>query len=122
MDWHPYIKASWQLVLESEGKTQTFLHEDLEAYLVHMIARTMTNPFIPPDIICLEFMKAKNKDDYRNIGDSCLFVDAWDVKRAKTVEQDYYEKMGKIAYGFATLDIVAENFNFLSKVLRNMKC
>ena len=122
MDWHPYIKASWQLVLESEGKTQTFLQEDLEAYLVHMIARTMTNPFIPPDIICLEFMKAKNNDDYRNIGDSCLFVDAWDVKRAKTVEQDYYEKMGKIAYGFAALDIVAENFNFLSKVLRNMKC
>jgi hypothetical protein len=50
-----------------------------------------------------------------------LFVDAWDIKRAKIVEHDYYEKMGRIAYGFACLDLVAQNFMFLSKVLRNVK-
>lgn len=108
--------------MDSEGRTNIHLQEELEAYLVHMMARTMIKTSIPPDIICLEFLNAKTKDDYRDIGDSCLFVDAWDVKRAKSVEKDYYEKMGKIAYGFAALDKIAENFNFLSKVLRNVKC
>jgi hypothetical protein len=49
MDWQPYIKASWQLVMESEGKTSIYLQEELEAYLVHMMARNLTNSSIPPD-------------------------------------------------------------------------
>ena len=130
MTWQPYIKASWQLVMDSEGRTRINLRTELEAYLVHMMARTMINTSIPPDIICLEFLRAKTKEDFRDIGDSCLFIDAWDVKRSKIVEPDYYQKMGRIAYGYASIksrpadelfEVVSENFNFLSKVLRNIK-
>lgn len=130
MNWEPFIKASWQLVMESEGKTQIYLKEDLEAYLVHMMARSMSDPGIPPDIICTEFIGAKSKEDFRRIGDSCLFIDAWNVRRAKTVAQDYYENMGRIAYSYAAIrskptdelfETVAKNFSFLSKVLKGVK-
>ena len=130
MNWQPYVKASWQLVMESEGKTNIFLQEEIEAYLVHMMARTFTDPSIPPDIIALEFANAKTKGDYQRIGDSCLFIDAWDVKKAKLVNKDYYQSMGQIAYSAASLkdrpadqllDLVAQNFAFLSRVLRAVR-
>ncbi len=130
MNWQPYLRASWELVMESEGKSQIFLDEELEAYLVHMMARNFRNHRFPPEVVCLEFGRAKTRDDFRQIGDSCLFVDAWDVKRAKLVEQNYYEKMGQIAYSYAALvtkpvdelfDRVAKEFGLLSRVLRQMK-
>lgn len=128
--WGPYIKASWDLVVESQGKTKINLNEDMQSYLVHMMARTMTDTSIPPDVICLEFLNAKTLEDYRRIGDSCLFIDAWDVKRARLVATDYYENMGKIAYSYASTknqimsalyEDVSKNFSFLSMVLRHVK-
>lgn len=116
--------------MESEGKTQVYLDQDLESYLVFMMARTFVDTKIPPDIIALEFMNAKTKGDYQRIGDSCLFIDAWDVRKSKLVSYDYYEKMGQIAYSSASLkekpidellENVSRNFNFLSKVLRGLK-
>ena len=128
--WEPYIKASWDLVIESQGRTKINLRDDMQAYLVHMMARTMTDTSIPPDIICLEFLNAKTLEDYRRIGDSCLFIDAWDVKRARLVASDYYENLGKIAYEYASTkntimsalyEDVSKNFSFLSMVLRHVK-
>lgn len=130
MNWQPYIRASWELVMESEGKTQVFLQEDLEAYLVYMMARNFRNSAFPPEVICLEFAQARTRDDYRRIGDGCLFVDAWDVRRARLVENNYYRKMGQIAYSCAAVvskpvdelfDRVAKDFGLLSKVLRGLK-
>jgi hypothetical protein len=130
MNWQPYLKASWELVMESEGKSQVFLDQELEAYLVHMMARNFRKTQFPPDIVCLEFSRAKTKDDYRDIGDSCLLVDAWDVKRAQLVERQYYEKMGQIAYARAAIatrpadelfDRIARQFGLLSRVLRVLK-
>lgn len=130
MNWQPYVRASWELVMESEGKVKIYLEQEIEAYLVHMMARTFTDPSIPPDIIALEFANAKTKGDYQRIGDSCLFIDAWDVKRAKLVERDYYIKMGQIAYSTASIkdrpsdelmENVSNNFTFLSKVLRGIR-
>jgi hypothetical protein len=130
MDWSPYIKAGWQLVMDSEGRTQIHLRQELESYLVHMMARTMVDPGIPPDIICLEFVKAKTRDDFRRIGDSCLLVDAWGISKSKAVSDNYYEDMGRVAYSYASIrshpvdelfEEVSKNFKFLSKVLKHTK-
>ena len=85
MDWQPYIKASWEMVMAAEGKTQTMLEQDLEAYLVQMMARNFRNKSMPPDIVCLELAKARQAQDFRNIGDGCLFVDAWRIRPARLV-------------------------------------
>jgi hypothetical protein len=130
MNWQPYIKASWDLVMEAEGRTEVYLQDDLEAYLVHMMARNFRNPNMPPDIICLNFPQARTAEDFRQIGDDCLFVDAWDVRRAKLVNRDYYQRMGQIAYSSAAIvsrpinelyGRVAKEFSLLSQVLRGVR-
>jgi len=94
------------------------------------MARNFRNNHFPPDIVCLEFTRAKTRDDFRQIGDSCLFVDAWCVRRARLVERNYYEKMGQIAYLSAAavarpaeqlFERVAREFSTLSRVLRHAR-
>jgi hypothetical protein len=131
MDWQPYIKASWEMVMAAEGKTLLMLDEELESYLVHMMARNFRNAQkMPPEIICLELGRARSAADYRDIGDSCLFVDAWNVKRARLVSHDYYQRMGQIAYTHAAvasrpfdafLERVAREFKSLSHVLAGVR-
>ena len=130
MNWQPYIRASWEIILESENRSQTQLDQELEAYLVYMMARNFRNRDFPTDLICLAFPHARTRDDFRQIGDSCLLVDAWDVRRARLVQPDYYQKMGRIAYACAaaatrpfddTLQRIARHFGLLSRVLRGVK-
>ena len=130
MNWQPYIRASWEIVMECESRSQLFLDEELEAYLVHMMARNFRKRDFPPEIVCLEFSRARSSEDFRQIGDGCLFVDAWDIRRAKLVNRDYYEKMGRTAYVYATsvarpmdqlLNRLAREFSLLSRVLRGVK-
>jgi hypothetical protein len=130
MDFQPYIRASWEIVMECENRSKVNLDEELEAYLVYMVARNFRNPDFPPDVICLEFTKARTRDDFRQIGDSCLIVDAWDVRRARLTSQDYYEKLGQAAYAYAAMATrpidelfqrIAREFSCLSKVLAGVK-
>lgn len=130
MDWQPYIRASWEIVMEGESRSRLALDDELEAYLVYMVARNFRNRDFPPDVICLEFNRAKTADDFRQIGDSCLFVDAWEVRRAKLVDDDYYEKLGQAAYAYAAaasrpIDAlfhrIAREFTQLSRVLASAK-
>lgn len=130
MNWQPYLRASWEIVMECESRSQLFLDEELESYLVHMMARNFRNPPLVPDIVCLEFSRAKTPEDFRQIGDSCLFVDAWGVRRARLVGTDYYEKLGQTAYAYAAVlsrpiddlfNRVAREFGLLSQVLQSIK-
>ncbi len=130
MDWQPYIKASWEIIMAAEGKTQIVLDEELEAYLVQMMARNFRNKGMPPDIICIELSKARHALDFRDIGDSCLYVDAWKIKPAKLVSNDYYNKLGQVAYGYAAIasrpfDVffqrLSKEFTLLSRVLAGVQ-
>ena len=130
MNFQPYIRGSWEIVTECESRSRVNLDEELEAYLVYMVARNFRNRDFPPDVICLEFTKARTRDDFRQIGDSCLFVDAWDVSRAQLVNHDYYEKLGQAAYAYAAsasrpidelFNRIAREFSQLSRVLAGVK-
>ena len=130
MDWQPYIKASWEMVMAAQGQTQTVLAPELEAYLVQMMARNFRNKDIPPDIVCLELAQARDATDFRNIGDSCLFVDAWRIKPARLVSKDYYLKIGQIAYDCAAhrsrpvdrlFERLSSEFSSLSRVLAGVR-
>ena len=130
MDWQPYIKASWEIVMAAEGKMQMHLDSELEAYLVHMVARNFRNAKLTPDIVCLELGQARHVQDFRNIGDGCLFIDAWHIRRARLVSNDYYQRMGQIAYGYAAtasrpfdalFDRLGQEFKSLSKVLTGVR-
>ena len=130
MEWQPYLKASWEMVMAAEGHTQISLDEELECYLVQMMARNFRNQNLPPDILCLELAQARRAEDFRHVGDSCLFVDAWNVKRARLVSPDYYQRLGQIAYSRAAmvskpfdafLERVGREFKMLSQVLSGVR-
>ena len=130
MDWQPYIKASWEIIMAAEGKTQIVLDEELEAYLVQMMARNFRNKDMPPDIICIELSKARHVQDFRDIGDSCLFVDAWKIRPARLVSNDYYYRIGQVAYGYAAIasrpidtffERLSKEFASLSRVLAGVQ-
>jgi hypothetical protein len=70
------------------------------------------------------------RDDFRQIGDSCLIVDAWDVRRARLTSQYCYEKLGQAAYAYAAMATrpieelfqrIAREFSCLSRVLTGIK-
>ena len=70
------------------------------------------------------------RDDFRQIGESCLIVDAWDIRRARLTSQYCYEKLGQAAYAYAAIATrpieelfqrIARDFPRLSKVLTGIK-
>ena len=40
--WYEYVKASYDLVIESEGQSEVFLEDEVEVYVVHLFARNFT--------------------------------------------------------------------------------
>lgn len=94
---------------------------------MHLLARSFRSTRIPPEIICLEFERARFQEDFQRIGDSCLFVEAWDIRRARLVNDQYYEQLGQMAYQMAARRVrpaddqyegLARAFPILSRVLR----
>ena len=62
MNLQPYIRASWEIVMECESRSRVSLDEELEAYLVFMVARNFRNRDFPPDVICLAFDRARTNN------------------------------------------------------------
>lgn len=128
--WQEYIRSSYELVLEAEGKTSAFLNEDIESYLVRLLARWFDRNDIPPDtpvaiLLMTALQSGRDKDQkLAHVADVCLFYDAFKYKQPKWPTINYYRDMGTMAYGMAyvsTKDNVYEQleYNFItcSKVL-----
>lgn len=130
--WHEYVKSSYELVLEAEGKSHIFLNQDIESYLVHLMARWFDRNDIPPDtpvaVLLMTAMQNRNKKLLAETADVCLFYNGFRIKQAKWPSANYYKDMGMMAYGMAYLasqDSVyhqlEENFAICSKVLHSIK-
>jgi hypothetical protein len=134
--WQTYVKASWELVMEAEGRSHEYLDTELEAYLVHTMARNFDNCDNWGRPIAIRMMeaqhgpKSQSKDIMRRAGDECLFIHSWEIRQPKWPTPNYFSNMGQIAYGMAAistqptddlLDAVGINFPSMSKVLRQVK-
>ena len=134
--WQPYVKAGWEMVVEAQGRSNTYLQSDLEAFLVHTIARTFERTDIWNEPIAIRLMTAQNKPglskriELRSIGEECLFIDAWEIKQRRWPDPRYFQDMGSIAFGMASvatepvdklLELVGENFGRMSQVLRTAR-
>lgn len=131
--WSEYVRAGWELVVEAQGASQLHLDTDMEAFLVHVVARTIERTDIWNEPIAIKLMTAQNLPKYqkqsalRTIGEECLFIDAWQIRQPKWPGPRYFHDMGVIAFGYASiasnpaddlLDAAAANFSTVSKVLR----
>jgi hypothetical protein len=115
--WQEYIRSSYELILDAEGKTATYLNEPLEYYLVNLMAKWFDKPNIPPDtpvaILMLTAMQNPRKENLSEVADICLFYDSFKIKQPKWPSPKYYKDMGATAYGMA---YVASNDNIYNQL------
>lgn len=122
--------------MEAQGRSQTYLESDLEAFLVHTIARNMENTQIWDQPIATKMLTAQHlprtqrQPVLRGLGEECLFIDAWQIKQPRWPTPRYFQDMGEIAFGMASmttrppdvlLESVSTNFGILSRVLRTAR-
>lgn len=130
-----YVKASWEIVMEAESVSEIFLNQTLEVYLVNTMAKKFDTPLNDSSmsISLLEATKLPNtqkKQIVQEVGDNCLFIDAWQLKKKRWPHRQYYEDLGRIAYNIAAtvsypadevLQEICQNFGAVSQVLRQAK-
>jgi len=130
--WYEYVRSSYDLILEAEGKTKTYLTEDIESYLVRLLARWFDKPEIPPDtpiaILLMQAMQDKNSKQLVETADICLFYDGFKIKQRLWPSSNYYRDMGTMAYGMAYVSSkddlynqLENNFITCSKILSTIK-
>jgi hypothetical protein len=128
--WQEYIRSSYELILDAEGKTATYLNEPLEYYLVSLMAKWFDKPNIPPDtpvaILMLTAMQNPRKENLSEVADICLFYDSFKIKQRKWPTLRYYKDMGTTAYGMAYVaskdNVYSQleiSFDMCSRILSN---
>ena len=135
-NWQPYVRAGWEIVTEAQGISKTYLQPDVEAFLVHTIARTFERTDIWEEPVAIKILTAQTKPgltkriELRSVGEECLFIDAWEIKQRRWPSPRYFQEMGSIAFGMASiatepvdqmLELVSTNFGRMSQVLRTVK-
>lgn len=121
--WEAYVKASYELVMETEQKQALILDHELEAYIVHVIARNFERTDIGSEPIATQIMQAMMHKDHpqmRKLADECLLIDSYPMRRHSWPSDDYYRQMGVMAYNFVGNNVLSNNFQLASKILRLM--
>jgi hypothetical protein len=117
--WFEYVKSCYDLVLESEKTTSIILNHEVEAYIVHLLAKNFERTDIGDNIMAFQIMEAlhkKNNSELLSIGDECLLIYSYPFRKSKWPSNDYYKDIGIIAYGLAN-HIMEKHFNLASKIL-----
>lgn len=102
--WFEYVKHCYDLVLESEGNSQLILTHEVEAYVVHLMARNFNRIDIGDTPIAIKMLAAMhnaNKDTYLATADECLLIHSFPIRKNKWPTSTYYLEMGAVAYGLA---------------------
>lgn len=117
--WLDYVKSCYDLVVESERVTSTYLAHEVEAYIVHLLARNFERTDIganPVAIMMLEAVAGLNEKKLLYIADECLLINSYPLKPHRWPTSTYYEDIGTTAYGLAN-HIMERNFKVASTVL-----
>lgn len=119
--WVEYRKVAYDLILESQGQSQIFLDNEVEAYIVHLFANNFNRVDIGEEPIAIKILTSmQNSKNYAPIADECLLINSFPFKRKKWPSETYYRDMGQIAYGLANMVKMETNFDDASKVLHTV--
>ena len=115
--WQEYVRVAYDLILESEGKSKTYLQDEVETYVVHLFAKNFLRTDIGEQPIALQILTTKN---YQPIADECLLIHSYPLKRRRWPSDTYYREMGTAAYSLAHIEIMEQNFEQASRVLHTV--
>jgi hypothetical protein len=93
---------------------------EAEAYVVHLMARNFERTDIGEQTIAIRLLEnfhQRNKKEYALIGDECLLIQSFPLKRRRWPSEDYYVSMGQMAYYMADNETMKESFIDASRVL-----
>ena len=106
-----YTNVFYDVVKESKGKNGYDLPEDIEAYVVMLLASYIDRPnFLPEETFAQAYLKLSRLGNYsaKELGDTCLFVTgvfpAYGSKHG--INRKYYQDIGSSSY-----EIVSEVLN-----------
>ena len=102
----PTITAQWLgLVKEAEALHHQSLAEDLESYLVFLLARFMEKPELVKSVLAMDYLQAFNgvgnqSIKLQDVGDKCLLLAGLfpECAERKRVNISYFVELGRGAY------------------------
>ena len=122
--WQEYVKAAYDLIIETEGKYNLILEHEVEAYIVHLFAKNFNRTDIGQCPVAIQFLtemqKPKKQARYQPIADECLLINSYPLNRRRWPSETYYKDMGCIAYGLARISEMETYFDQASQVLHAM--
>ena len=135
INWKEYVRNSYELVVEAEKRTAIYLHEDVEYYLVRLMAKWFDHSDVPPDTpVAIMLMSAMHMPgsvkemQLQQVGEACLFIDGFGIKQRRWPSQTYYKDMGRMAFAFLHThtrdDLYGEleyNFPMCSAIIKNIR-
>ncbi len=117
---HEYRKVAYDLILESEGLTTTYLDMS-RAYIVHLFAANFNRTDIGEQAIAIQMLTAmQTSKNYQPIADECLLINSFPLRRKRWPTERYFCDMGQIAYHMANLPKMGQHFESASKVLHEV--
>lgn len=129
--------ALWhEIVHEAEEKCATPLQEELEAYLVFLLARYINKPEILKQILAIEFLQsaelsiAHRELALQAVGDKCLLLSGLfpHIAEKRIVKISYFVNLGQTAYDGISkkhndlYHLLARQFVPLMDVLQSIRC
>lgn len=131
-----YVKHSYEVIIETESRTNVNLEHEIEAFVVHTFAKYMEQPNIPTDAIALKMLKTvseigdQRKQHFQQIAEECLLIDSFKLNSRRWPTNNYFKDMGILAlehraYSERPPDLmyerIANEFEKMSYILTNIK-
>lgn len=118
-----YRTALFDVVKDTSVKYGYDLPETVEAYIVMLLASHVDKPDFLPHTFAHAFLKIKNPQQAKQLGDVCLFVSGVfpTIGKRKGLNRRYYQDIGSTSYEIVAEAIhpelftpLAMHFSFLS--------
>jgi hypothetical protein len=117
--WLDYVKSCYDLVIESEGTTDLILPHEVEAYVVHLMAKNFERTDIGQTAIAIKMLsvlQSGTREQLLPVADECLLIYSYPFKRSSWPSPSYYRDMGITAYGLAD-HVMEKHFESAGKIL-----
>jgi hypothetical protein len=102
--WLEYVKSCYDLVLETEGATSLVLPHDIEAYVVHLMAKNFERTNLGDTAMAIKLLtviQSGVRQHLLPVADECLLIYSYPLNKTRWPSPSYYRELGVTAYGLA---------------------
>ena len=131
-----YVRGAYELVLSAEQRACVNLDQEIEAFVVHSVARFWENQDLPTETIAIALMQAMNqegeakKNELQRVAEKSMLIDGFEWRKSRWPTPVYYLEMSQMALEFRAMcgrppetyyNRIAEHMPLISRVLHNIQ-